>query len=256
LDHFVGALEQSQRNVQAKCFRRFEIDDQLVLIRCLHRHVSRLLALEGATDVARGAADIILLSPDLSLIADGVAEGRRTFANILKYVRMGTSSNFGNMLSMALAPLLLPFLPLLPIQILLNNLLYDFSEIGIPFDYVDARDLEAPRHWDMRGILKFTIVMGSLSTLFDLGVFFLLLKVLKTDPSQFRTVWFAESLLTQILVIFIIRSYHPISSDWPHPILVTSSLLGLVAAIVLLISPLGQVFALYRFSNGASDGDP
>ena len=104
----------------------------------------------GATDIARGAADMILLAPDLGVLADGVEEGRRTFANILKYVRMGTSSNFGNMLSMALASLVLPFLPLLPVQILLNNLIYDFSEIGIPFDGVDQRDLARPRAWDMQ----------------------------------------------------------------------------------------------------------
>jgi P-type Mg2+ transporter len=103
------------------------------------------LSVDGATDVARSAADIILLSPDLRIIADGIEEGRRTFANILKYVRMGTSSNFGNMLSMALASVILPFLPLMPVQVLLNNLLYDFSEIGIPFDRVDRADLAWPR---------------------------------------------------------------------------------------------------------------
>ena len=103
---------------------------------------------------------MILLAPDLGVLADGVEEGRRTFANILKYVRMGTSSNFGNMLSMALASLVLPFLPLLPAQILLNNLIYDFSEIGIPFDGVDRRDLARPRVWDMHAILRFTLIMG------------------------------------------------------------------------------------------------
>ena len=122
------------------------------------------ISVEGATDVARAAADIILLAPDLGVLAEGVAEGRRTFANILKYVRMGTSSNFGNMLSMALASLVLPFLPLLPIQILLNNLFYDTSEIGIPFDRVDGEDLDHPRAWDLREVLRFTLVMGSLSS--------------------------------------------------------------------------------------------
>ena len=107
------------------------------------------ISVEGATDVARAAADMILLDPDLGVLAEGVVEGRRTFANILKYVRMGTSSNFGNMLSMALASLVLPFLPLLPVQILLNNLFYDTSEIGIPFDHVDGEDLRRPRAWDL-----------------------------------------------------------------------------------------------------------
>ena len=133
----------------------------------------------GATEVARAAADMILLAPDLSVLAAGVREGRRTFANILKYVRMGTSSNFGNMLSMALASIVLPFLPLLPLQILLNNLLYDLSEIGIPFDDVDHEDVERPQAWDMRGILRFTIIMGAVSSLFDATTFLVLLKVLR-----------------------------------------------------------------------------
>ena len=117
----------------------------------------------GATEVARAAADIILLASSLSVLAAGVREGRRTLANILKYVRMGTSSNFGNMLSMALASVVLPFLPLLPLQILLNNLLYDLSEVGIPFDEVDAEDIKTPRTWNMTEILRFTIIMGAVS---------------------------------------------------------------------------------------------
>jgi Mg2+-importing ATPase len=165
------------------------------------------ISVEGATDVARAAADIILLAPDLGVLAEGVSEGRRTFANILKYVRMGTSSNFGNMLSMALASLVLPFLPLLPIQILLNNLFYDTSEIGIPFDRVDGEDLDHPRSWDLGEVLRFTLVMGSLSSLFDLITFTVLLKVFHAEADSFRTAWFVESIVTQILVIFIIRTW-------------------------------------------------
>ncbi|WP_334454827.1 hypothetical protein [Bradyrhizobium elkanii] len=122
------------------------------------------ISVAGATEVARAAADMILLAPDLSVLGPGVIEGRRTFANILKYVRMGTSSNFGNMLSMALASIALPFLPLLPLQILLNNLLYDLSEIGIPFDEIDEEDAERPQSWNMADILRFTFVMGSISS--------------------------------------------------------------------------------------------
>ena len=136
-----------------------------------------------------------------------MVEGRRTFANILKYVRMGTSSNFGNMLSMALASLVLPFLPLLPVQILLNNLFYDTSEIGIPFDNVDGEDLRRPRAWDLGEILRFTLVMGSVSSAFDLITFTVLLKVFHADPDAFRTAWFIESISTQILVIFVIRTW-------------------------------------------------
>ena len=165
------------------------------------------ISVEGATDVARAAADMMLLDPDLGVLAEGVVEGRRTFANILKYVRMGTSSNFGNMLSMALASLVLPFLPLLPVQILLNNLFYDTSEIGIPFDNVDGEDLRRPRAWDLSEILRFTLVMGSVSSAFDLITFTVLLKVFHADPDAFRTAWFVESISTQILVIFVIRTW-------------------------------------------------
>jgi Mg2+-importing ATPase len=182
------------------------------------------LSVDGATDIARSAADMILLAPDLGVLADGVEEGRRTFANILKYVRMGTSSNFGNMLSMALASLVLPFLPLLPVQILLNNLIYDFSEIGIPFDGVDKQDLAQPRVWDMRAILRFTLVMGALSSLFDIATFAVLMEFFKTSPEQFRTAWFVESTATQILVIFVIRTYGAAWASRAAPVLVASSI--------------------------------
>jgi Mg2+-importing ATPase len=201
------------------------------------------LSVDGATDIARSAADMILLAPDLGVLADGVEEGRRTFANILKYVRMGTSSNFGNMLSMALASLVLPFLPLLPVQILLNNLLYDFSEIGIPFDGVDRQDLARPRAWEMRDILRFTLIMGALSSLFDLATFALLLKFFHANAEQFRTAWFAESIATQILVIFIIRTYRAAWASRVHPVLVGSSIGALVLAFVLVATPFGATFA-------------
>ena len=132
------------------------------------------LSVDGATDVAREAADMILLEHGLEVLCEGVEEGRRTYANIMKYIRMGTSSNFGNMLSMAFASLFLPFLPLTPIQVLVNNLLYDLSETGIPFDTVDAPELAAPHTLDMREVLRFTFVMGPLSSLFDVATFALL----------------------------------------------------------------------------------
>jgi Mg2+-importing ATPase len=170
---------------------------------------------------------MILLDPDLGVLAEGVVEGRRTFANILKYVRMGTSSNFGNMLSMALASLVLPFLPLLPVQILLNNFFYDTSEIGIPFDNVDGEDLRRPRAWDLGEILRFTLVMGSVSSAFDLITFTVLLKVFHADPDAFRTAWFVESISTQILVIFVIRTWGWTWSSRPNTLLATTSLVTL-----------------------------
>ncbi len=199
------------------------------------------LSVEGGADVAREAADIILLAPDLGVLADGVAEGRRTYANIMKYIRMGTSSNFGNMLSMALASLVLPFLPLAPLQILLNNLIYDVSEIGIPFDSADKEQLATPQSWDMRQVLRFTLVMGPLSSLFDLATFAMLHWGFHADVATFRTAWFVESIATQILVIFIIRTAKPLWLSRPHPILIATSLGALAVALVLALTPLGAI---------------
>ncbi len=200
------------------------------------------ISVDGGTDVARQAADIIMLAPDLEVLADGITEGRRTYANIMKYVRMGTSSNFGNMLSMALASLALPFLPLAPLQILLNNLLYDISEIGIPFDDADKEDIARPMAWDMGSVLRFTLIMGPLSSLFDIATFVLLHAVLDVGVEAFRTAWFVESIATQILVIFIIRSAKPPWKSRPHPMLVASSLGALAVALLVALSPIGQIF--------------
>ena len=201
------------------------------------------ISVTGATEVARAAADMILLAPDLSVLAAGVREGRRTFANILKYVRMGTSSNFGNMLSMALASIVLPFLPLLPLQILLNNLIYDLSEVGIPFDEVDHEDVARPEAWNMADILRFTIIMGVISSLFDAVTFALLLKLFAANAALFQTGWFIESISTQILVIFVIRSRRlPWRANRPHIILIASSLGALIAGVGLALGPWGTLF--------------
>lgn len=207
------------------------------------------ISVSGATEVARAAADMILLAPDLSVLAAGVREGRRTFANILKYVRMGTSSNFGNMLSMALASIVLPFLPLLPLQILLNNLIYDLSEIGIPFDEVDREDVARPEAWNMADILRFTIIMGIVSSLFDAATFAVLVKLFKADASLFQTIWFVESISTQILVIFVIRSRRmPWRTNRPHIILIMTSLGALVGGVGLALGPWGRLFGFTAVS--------
>ncbi len=200
------------------------------------------LSVEGGTEVAREAAAIVLLAPDLGVLAQGIAEGRRTYANIMKYVRMGTSSNFGNMLSMALASMVLPFLPLNPLQILVNNMLYDLSEVGIPFDEADPGDLAKPQHWDMRAVLRFTLVMGPLSSVFDAATFAVLLGVFGAGVEMFRTAWFVESILTQILVIFVIRTAAPCWRSRPHRLLVLTSLGALAAALILALTPLGHPF--------------
>ena len=200
------------------------------------------LSVDGATDVARAAADLILLAPDLGVLAAGVEEGRRTYANIMKYVRMGTSSNFGNMFSMAAASLLIPFLPLLPAQILLNNLLYDLSEMGIPFDAVDAEDMATPHGWDMGAVLRFTLVMGPLSSVFDLATFGILLWGFGATPEEFRTAWFIESMATQVLVIFLIRTHGPAwKAMAPHPALIATSLSALAVAFALALGPLAPL---------------
>ena len=196
------------------------------------------LSVDGATEVARAAADMILLAADLAVLAAGVREGRRTLANILKYVRMGTSSNFGNMLSMALASVVLPFLPLLPFQILLNNLLYDLSEIGIPFDDVDNEDVTSPHTWNMSDILQFTLIMGAISSLFDAATFLVLVKGFQADETLFQTGWFLESITTQILVIFLIRSSRlPWRTSRPNAVLAATSLGALAAAIFVVVGP-------------------
>jgi Mg2+-importing ATPase len=200
------------------------------------------LSVDSAVDVAKDAADMILLDQDLHVLHDGVLEGRRTFGNIMKYIMMGTSSNFGNMFSMAGAALFLPFLPMLPTQILLNNILYDISEVPIPLDQVDPEELRRPRVLDMNFIRDFMLVIGPISSAFDFLTFYILLSVLKADETLFQTGWFVESLSTQVLVIFIIRTRgNPLKSR-AHPILVATSLAVVAIGAVLPFTPLGAYF--------------
>ncbi len=205
-------------------------------------------SVDTAVDVAKDAAAIILLRKDLGVLADGVREGRKTFANIVKYMMMGTSSNFGNMFSMAGGTLFLPFLPMLPTQILLNNLLYDLSETTIPLDEVSDTMIAKPRRWDLDLVRKFMFVLGPVSSIFDFATFGLLLWVFHADEQLFHTGWFVESLATQVLVIFIIRTAHPFQ-DRPAPALVASSLLA-VAVARFPVGPIYQADSLgLRFEN-------
>ncbi|WKJ92269.1 magnesium-translocating P-type ATPase [Methylomonas montana] len=200
------------------------------------------LSVDSAVDVAKEAADMILLDQDLQVLHDGVLEGRRTFGNILKYIMMGTSSNFGNMFSMAGAALFLPFLPMLPTQILLNNILYDVSEVPIPLDQVDPEELRKPRVLDMNFIRNFMLVIGPISSAFDFLTFYILLTVLKADEALFQTGWFVESLSTQVLVIFIIRTRGNPFKSRAHPILVATSLSVMLIGAILPYTPLGHYF--------------
>jgi Mg2+-importing ATPase len=200
------------------------------------------VSVDTAADVAREAADLILLQQDLMVLAGGVLEGRRTFGNVRKYIMMGTSSNFGNMFSMAGAAVFLPFLPMKPIQILLNNFLYDLSEAAIPLDAVDAEELLTPQRWDMRFLRDFMLTMGPISSLFDFLTFYLLLQVMHAHETLFQTGWFIESLATQILVIFVIRTRANPFSTPPHPVLLATSLAAIGCAIALPVIPWGAYF--------------
>jgi Mg2+-importing ATPase len=200
------------------------------------------ISVDGAVDVAKDAADIILLEHDLEVVERGVREGRRTFGNIMKYIMMGTSSNFGNMFSMAGASLILPFLPMLPIQVLLNNFLYDLSEVPIPMDEVDDELLAQPRHWDIKFIRNFMLVLGSVSSIFDFLTFGLLLWVFNATEALFQTGWFMESLATQVLVIFIIRTRESPLRSRPNPVLAGTSLAVAAVGILLPYTAIGRWF--------------
>ncbi|MGE2735049.1 magnesium-translocating P-type ATPase [Mycolicibacterium vaccae] len=198
------------------------------------------ISVDSATDVAKDAADVILLEKDLGVLAAGVAEGRRIFANTIKYVLMGTSSNFGTMFSAAAASAVLPFLPMLPSQILLNNLLYDSSQLAIPSDRVDEEQLHAPSHWEVGFIRRFMLTFGPVSSLFDFLTFGLMLGVLHAGETEFRTGWFVESLLTQILVIYVVRTRKvPFFKSRPGGALVASTAAVTVVGLVLVFSPIG-----------------
>jgi Mg2+-importing ATPase len=201
------------------------------------------ISVESATDVAKDAADIVLVTKDLGILADGVAEGRRIFANTVKYVLMATSSNFGNTLSTAVGSLILPFLPLLPSQILLNNLLYDFSEMTIPTDNVDEEQLRRPAHWDMGLIRRFMLVFGPISSVGDISIFAVLLLAFHASPAAFRSGYFIESFVTQTLIIFAIRTRRvPFFRSRPSTALALTTLGVALAGASLPFTPLASFF--------------
>jgi Mg2+-importing ATPase len=184
------------------------------------------ISFASATDVAKDAADIILLEPGLEVLNNGIIEGRKAFGNVMKYLLMGTSSNFGNMFSMAGASLFLPFLPMLATQILLNNFLYDLSQIIIPSDNVDESFTRQPKRWDITLIRRFMLLIGPISSIYDFLTFYVLLRVFNANESLFHTGWFVESLLTQTLVLFVIRtSGNPFHSRPSRPLAITTYLI-------------------------------
>jgi len=198
------------------------------------------ISVDSAADVAKEAADLILLEHDLEPVRAAVEEGRRSFENILKYILMGTSSNFGNMFSMAGATLFLPFLPMLPVQVLVNNLLYDLSELGIPFDRVDPVALARPHRWDMAFVQRFMWTLGPVSSLFDFLTFFILLYLFKTGEALFQTGWFVESMLTQTMVVLLIRTRGNPFANRPDRMLTATVFAAAGLALLLPYTPLGH----------------
>ncbi|MFA5786194.1 MAG: magnesium-translocating P-type ATPase [Actinomycetota bacterium] len=235
--------EQKARIIQAQrrggsdvAFLGDGVNDALAL-----HHADVGISVDTAADVAKDAADIILLEKDLDVLANGVAEGRRTFANTIKYVLMGTSSNFGNMFSAAAASAFLKFLPMLPSQVLLNNLLYDSSQMAIPTDHVDEEMAERPSHWDISFIRHFMTFFGPISSLFDFLTFAIMLGVFRAGPQLFRSGWFVESLATQTLVIFVIRTRRvPFFRSRPSRSLFAAALACVLVGAALPMSPLAR----------------
>ena len=200
------------------------------------------LSVQGAVDVAKEAAEIVLLENDLAVLSAGIREGRRTFANTLKYVFMATSANFGNMISMAGASLLLPFLPLLPKQILLTNLLTDLPEMTIAGDRVDADWIEQPHRWDIAFIKRFMLTFGLVSSLFDVLTFAVLLWVLRSSPAEFRTGWFMESVVSAASIVLVVRTHRPLTASRPSRSLVLATVAVVILTLLLPTTPLGRLF--------------
>ncbi len=201
------------------------------------------ISVSTGVDVAKDAADIILLEQSLEVLHNGILEGRKAFGNVIKYLLMGTSSNFGNMFSMAGAYVFLPFLPMLPSQILLNTFLYNLSQVTIPTDNVDASFVRKPQHWDIKLIRNFMIFIGPVSSIFDFLTFFVMLRVFNANAVLFHTGWFVELLATQTLVLFSIRTAgNPLRSHPSRPLTITTLLivaLGILLPYTPLAGPLG-----------------
>jgi Mg2+-importing ATPase len=206
----------------------------------LHTADVGISVMTGA-DVARDAADIILGKPSLRVLHRGILEGRRASGNMMKYLLMGTSSNFGNMFSMAVASVFLPFLPMLPTQILLNNFLYDIAQVTIPTDHVDRTYVGKPQRWDMGLIRDFMLYIGPVSSLFDFLTFYVLLRVFHATEAQFHTGWFVESLATQTLVLFVIRTMGSPLESRPSRALTLTTLAIVAVGVALPVTPLAAL---------------
>jgi Mg2+-importing ATPase len=243
-------------------FAKLSPDQKARIVRALHRkgHVVGFLgdgindslalkaadvgiSVDTAVDIAKESADIILLEKSLLVLQQGVIEGRKVFGNIVKYIKMGASSNFGSMFSILGASLLVPFLPMLPIQVLTNNLLYDFSQTAIPTDSVDQEYIAAPRRWEIGNLFKFMIFIGPISSIFDYSTFFVMLYIFDawSNAALFQTGWFVESLLSQTLIIHIIRTAKiPFLESRASNALIATSLIISAIGAALPYTPIGE----------------
>lgn len=240
-ERIILALRKSAKNVVG--YMEDGINDAAAL------HVADAsISVDMAADVVKEAADFVLLEKDLSVLAKGVQEGRTTFANTLKYIFMATSANFGNMFSMAGASLFLPFLPLLPKQILLVNLITDIPEMTISTDNVDSEMVEKPRRWNLKFIRKFMLVFGLLSTAFDYITFGTILLILHSSIAQFRTSWFIESIISASLIVLVIRTRKPLVKSRPRNYLLLATVLTVAFTLTIPFTPIAQLFGFTQLS--------
>jgi Mg2+-importing ATPase len=207
------------------------------------------ISVDSAVDVAKEAADIVLLSQDLDVLSNGIVEGRKTFTNTMKYIFMATSANFGNMFSMAGASLFLPFLPLLPKQILLTNLLTDFPEMTIATDNVDAVNIQSPQRWDLGFIRRFMITFGLISSVFDYLTFGVLLYIVHANEKTFQTGWFVESVVSAALIVLVVRTRLPFFKSLPGKYLAMATLAILAVVLVLPVTPAAIWFGFVPLST-------
>ncbi len=260
----MGGKQLEKAVLEANLFARVSPENKLTIIKTLQKlghtvgflgdgindapalHTADVgISVNTASDIAKQSASVVLMRSGFDVLAQGVEEGRRIFNNTIKYILMGTSSNFGNMFSASIASVVLPFLPMTPVQILLNNTLYDFSQLTIPTDNVDHQSLLKPRHWDIDFIKRYMLFFGPISSVFDFVTFFFLLRIFRFGESQFQAGWFLESLMTQVLVIFVIRSVRfPFTKSKPSKPLLISALLIVIIALGIVLLPIGRLFGL------------
>jgi len=207
------------------------------------------ISVETGADVAKDAADIILTHKSLRVIADGIEEGRKTFSNIIKYILNTISANIGNMTTLGIISLFLNFLPLLPVQILLANFISDAPLLTISTDNVDKEELSKPRRWNIKSIEKFALIFGSISSIFDFITIFILIYALSASPQLFRTGWFLESVLSEIIITFAIRTRKRFYKSKPGKLLLITSVITALLTVWLIFSPLGYLFEFVALNN-------